>query len=71
MKCKELETCSFFNEVIKDMPATAEMMKRRFCFGDFESCARVMVFRASGAGSVPRDLAPNDRQRADKIISEP
>lgn len=52
------------------MPTIAEMMKKKYCHGDFDSCARKVVFQTLGEGHTPVDLAPNDIQRANRIISD-
>lgn len=52
------------------MPTVAEMMKKKYCHGDDASCARKLVFQTLGKGHAPVDLAPNDLERAKKIIRE-
>jgi len=68
-RCNEIETCRFFEATMKEMPTVAEMMTQRYCHGDFNSCARKIVFHALGEGHVPVNLAPNDDQRAREIIN--
>jgi uncharacterized membrane protein YkvA (DUF1232 family) len=67
-RCDRLESCKFFQEAMTAMPAVADMMKKRYCYGDHESCARKMIFQALGKGYAPVDLAPNDVKRAQAII---
>ncbi len=67
-RCDQIEDCSFFNVAMVEMPTVAEMMKQRYCHGDFESCARKIVFASLGTGKTPVSLAPNDHQRAREII---
>jgi len=52
------------------MPTVAEMMKKRYCHGDYGSCARQLIFQSLGKGHAPVDLAPNDIQRAHRIIRD-
>jgi hypothetical protein len=67
--CDRLSTCSFFNVKLKELPATAEGFKKRFCCKRDPKCARDMVFRALGsAEKVPTDLFPNEFDRARKIV---
>jgi hypothetical protein len=68
-QCKNLTSCSFFNEIILDTPAIAEMMKRRFCFGHSSECARIIVSSTLGDQAVPKELAPNDRRGAERILA--
>ena len=68
--CECLENCAYFNYVLKDLGALQEAKKRKYCQGDNSSCARYMVFKARGSGSVPKSLAPNQIQKAKEIISQ-
>lgn len=67
--CKLLAGCSFFNGMMKNMPATAELLKERYCRTDNTECARYIVFSALGRENVPIDLAPNNIARARAIVS--
>ena len=69
-KCECLEKCPFFNDKMQDTPATANMMKSKYCLGNFEECARYMVFKALGREKVPTNLFPNMRDKAKAIIAE-
>lgn len=66
--CECLASCPFFNDKMADMPATAGMMKARYCRGQFENCARFAVFKAKGSAFVPKDLFPNQHQRVQALI---
>jgi hypothetical protein len=55
---------------MESLPATAEIFKKIFCRGDFESCARLMVSRKLGKEKVPADLLPNQADRAQAIIAQ-
>jgi len=50
------------------MPATANMMKKRYCLNDNLQCARYTVFKALGREKVPKDLFPNQIEKAQEII---
>ncbi|HRE28666.1 MAG TPA: hypothetical protein PK954_18625 [Anaerolineales bacterium] len=67
--CECVPRCIFFNDKMKDKPATADMMKRRYCQGDFEACARHRVFKALGPSQVPGDMFPSHAERADQILA--
>ena len=70
-ECAVVHQCIFFNEVMRNMPGTGALFKHDYCRGDFASCARYRVSRALGRPMVPRDLFPNQRDRANAIIERP
>ncbi|MBI5086421.1 MAG: hypothetical protein HZB13_17735, partial [Acidobacteria bacterium] len=61
--------CIFFHDKMADMPAMSEIFKDTYCRGDNTSCARHVVFQALGRGNVPRDLYPNDNDRASDLVA--
>ncbi len=67
--CQCLSGCPFFNDQMANMPSLANSMKRRYCQGDASQCARHMVFSALGREAVPRDLFPNQTDRAQEILA--
>jgi hypothetical protein len=67
-KCELVEKCPFFNDLMERMPATANMMKKRYCLSDNSQCARYAVFKAVGREKVPKDLFPNQTEKAQEII---
>lgn len=66
--CELIQGCIFFNNKMQGMPATAELLKNRYCKGAFTTCARHMVFKAMGRPSVPPDLFPQQTEIAEEII---
>lgn len=66
--CECLEGCLFFNDKMEKMPAMSEMYKRNYCKGDFNGCARYMVFKALGKPAVPDSLYPNQKEKALEIL---
>ncbi len=68
MDCECLPTCPFFNDKMATKPSLASLMKKQYCKGDFNSCARHQVFLALGKESVPKDLFPNQAEKAREII---
>jgi hypothetical protein len=69
VECECLAACPFFNDKMERIPATAEMYKKNYCKGDFENCARYMVFKVLGKPAVPANLYPNQKQKAIEILS--
>ncbi|NTU43481.1 MAG: hypothetical protein HGA78_10640 [Nitrospirales bacterium] len=64
--CEKLQKCLFFNDKMAAMPASAELMKKRFCKGDKRCCARYQV-AVSGA-IVPPILFPNQKDKVKELI---
>ena len=71
-ECECIAGCPFFNDKMADMPGTASLFKKNYCSegGDFEHCARHIVFKALGKPSVPADLFPNQVDRAMSLIGK-
>jgi len=68
MECPSLKVCPFFNHKMKDMPSAAELLKDRYCRGNYLNCARYMVASKLGKEKVPADLFPGQIDRAKEII---
>ncbi len=68
--CECLPKCPFFHDRMTNMPAVAEMMKKRYCKGDSSGCARYMIFKKLGREKVPADLFPHMKEVAEQIISK-
>ncbi|MFC1513317.1 hypothetical protein ACFL5J_02605 [Thermodesulfobacteriota bacterium] len=66
--CPLLSTCPFFNDMMANMPAMSEGMKKEFCHQRFIQCARYMTCTALGRDKVPADMFPNEPERAKEII---
>ena len=66
--CEFLEKCSFFNDKMKNMPSTADMVKEMYCQLHYKECARYMIFVALGKEKLPSNLFPNDRVKARVIL---
>lgn len=68
MPCEILECCQFFNDKFKNMPKTADYIKNKLCFGDYESCVRFRIFKEFGGENIPDDLHPDDTEEVEKVI---
>ena len=66
--CPILNKCIFFNDRMRDKPSTAELYKKKYCRGDFKTCARYMVVQATGE-SHPT-LMPNQNDLVTEAIKE-
>ena len=69
-KCEKLEGCPFFNEKMKNMPATAAGYKRKFCLGDNSACARFIVSEKLGPIEELKSLFPNQHDRVKQILDK-
>lgn len=69
-ECELIQGCIFFNNKMQNMPATADIVKKKYCKNAYTSCARHMVFKALGRPKVPADLFPQQAEKAEKIINE-
>ena len=67
-KCELIETCIFFNDQMSNMPSTSAVYKKVFCEKDFATCGRYLIFKSIGREHVPKDLYPNQGDRARSII---
>jgi len=70
VECKNLEKCPFFNDKMAKMPATSKLFKRQYCNSGFNECARYIIADMVGSSEVPKDLFPNQHERANNIIFE-
>ena len=67
--CDRYEDCPFFNGRLANYaPAIIESVKREFCNGDHDRCARYRVFQELGKGHAPIDMTPVDQDQADEIL---
>ena len=67
--CELTEKCIFFNDQMASMPSTSAVIKNAYCEQNFAACGRYMVFKAIGRENVPKDLFPNQGDRAKTIIA--
>lgn len=67
-QCELIENCIFFNDQMPNMPSTSAVYKKIYCEQDWDTCGRYMVFKALGRENVPKDLFPNQGERAAEII---
>ncbi len=68
-ECPRIKTCPFFNDSMKDMPALTTLYKINYCMNHFENCARYLVAQVLGQAKVPGDLLPNQKTRAEHVIT--
>ncbi|MDD2900013.1 MAG: hypothetical protein PHI31_15025 [Desulfuromonadaceae bacterium] len=66
-ECSLSGDCIFFNDKMAHRPATAELLKDKYCKGDHTSCVRMMIVNTKGRAHVPADLFPNQSVRVQDI----
>jgi hypothetical protein len=69
-ECPMLVACIFFNDKMANMPNTAEILKNKFCKGQYIVCARYIVCMSLGKEKVPSNLFPGEIEVAKLIISK-
>ncbi|MGC1412745.1 MAG: hypothetical protein WA864_27830 [Acetobacteraceae bacterium] len=67
--CECLPKCIFFHDWMPNKPASAELLKKRFCLGDNKMCARYQVRAALGPDGVPADLFPNQAEKVSALLT--
>ncbi|MFX0069495.1 MAG: hypothetical protein ACFFAO_00175 [Candidatus Hermodarchaeota archaeon] len=68
VECELIEECPFFTDKLKNMPATTNLFKEKYCKTDSSKCARYIVIHSLGKSEVPSDLFPNQLERANGLI---
>ncbi|GAM08079.1 hypothetical protein OR1_00350 [Geobacter sp. OR-1] len=68
--CDLITTCSFINNKISTMPATAKLITSSYCTKNPAECARNRVADIIGLDMIPADLSPSDYEMADKLLAE-
>lgn len=67
--CHFLEKCHFFNGNISETPSAASDLRIRYCYGGGHvACARYVVCKKLGEGSVPKNLFPDQQNRLNEIL---
>ncbi|WP_235619914.1 hypothetical protein [Megalodesulfovibrio gigas] len=68
--CEMLLKCIFFNDKMANKPGTANLMKEKYCKGDFQECARYKVCKTLGRDKVPGDLFPSQMDRVRQLLKQ-
>ena len=68
MWCPRIRSCLFFSDRLGDRTRFAVLYKYKYCMNDFASCARYQVAQVLGNASVPDDLLPGEKDKADFLI---
>jgi len=62
--------CLFYKGKMQEKPKLTELYKKKYCLGNYNECARWIVFKNLGKESVPSALYPNQKDKAEKIVNE-
>ncbi len=68
--CVCLQGCPFFNDKMPDNSGMGAIFKKKYCQGDYDKCARYMIFKALGKNKVPENLYPNMHDQAKAVIAK-
>lgn len=68
--CPSITLCPFFNDKMKEMPAMANMLKKKYCLSNHVDCARWLVSSKFGRAGVPDNLHPGQNDRARALIGD-
>lgn len=68
MVCELFVCCQFLNNLMKELPKTAEYIKNKICYGEYENCVRFRIYKEFGGKHIPFDLHPEDTEEVKKII---
>ena len=68
-ECECLTACPFFNDKMANMPAMADLLKKKYCHDKFIECSRYIVRQKLGKEKVPADLFPNQNDRVKKLLA--
>ena len=66
--CECITHCTFLQDKMPNTPALAAMIQRKYCEKNWRSCARYILFKASGKEAVPPGLFPTMMETAEKLI---
>lgn len=66
--CPSTAKCPFLHDEMANIPPAAGALRRTYCQGTFERCARFVVKQAMGKDAVSADLLPADIGRARKVL---
>lgn len=70
MDCEMLEKCPFYNDKIPMQHGVGSILKKKYCQGNQQICARYLVLTKLGKEYVPANLYPNMLEMAQRIIHE-
>lgn len=68
--CEKLATCPFYNNKIVIETGIDTILKKKYCEGNKEKCARYLIFQKLGPEFVPNNLFPHMIDQAERLIAE-
>ncbi|KAB0669069.1 hypothetical protein F6V30_14660 [Oryzomonas sagensis] len=72
MTCEIFKCCKFFNDVIPEMPKSADYIKNKYCLGDNSSCARYRAYKDNSgcvnAAAVPFFFLADDAREIERCM---
>jgi hypothetical protein len=67
--CERLEKCPIVNETKNGSASDFQKIKETYCYQNFEKCARYIVLTTVGGDFVPKELLPEQVEKAKEIIA--
>jgi hypothetical protein len=52
------------------MPTLIAKLRKKYCNGDHEKCARFVLGKAKGADNIPKEIYPGDMEQAQQILQD-
>lgn len=68
--CEKLAKCPFYQGDMDINSGLGSIYKQKYCEGDKTNCARYMIATKLGPEYVTKNIYPNMRDLANKMISE-
>jgi len=65
--CELFACCQFFDDNMENLPKTAEYIKNKLCFNDYQSCNRYLMYQKFTGEDIPPYLDPNDTEEVKKL----
>ena len=67
MECEKVPFCPFYNNMMGVNEAN-EKMKKQYCLGDKQDCARYLLVR--NLGGVPIPIYPDEMDKAKSFLAQ-
>jgi len=67
--CSKKILCAYYHNRFQINSSDYDYNKKKYCEGDYQKCARYIVFEKIGFMKVTNDLLPHQIEKAEKICS--
>ncbi len=66
-RCHLAEDCVFFNVEVGYSPELQTAMRKEYCLGRFEDCARLLALEFMRREELPADMIPTDHEQLERL----